>query len=148
MLSELWPLIDYQEVQHCKQTSLVNSLSEARRTLPQMWLQLTEGSAEHAKSNDDLVAIITRGQKSSIERLPHIKGRKRKRKGTPSDNSLDLDFWGAERELLDPEAKGYHWFLLQFYRKKTNEQLALRLVNSLNTQLCPQHRDLRSWWYM
>ena len=40
--------------------SLVKSLSKARRTLPQMWLQLIEEIAKHPKDNDNCDAIITK----------------------------------------------------------------------------------------
>ena len=65
------------EVQHYKQTSLVKSLSEARRTLPRMWLQPTEEITEHAKGNDDWEAIITKNLRDS-----HIKRKIKERRRT------------------------------------------------------------------
>ena len=55
-----------KEVQHYKQTSVVKSLSEVRRTLPQ---QPTEEIVEHSKGNDDREIIITKKLKSHLEGL-------------------------------------------------------------------------------
>ena len=49
--------------------------------LPAMRLQLTEETVEHAKGNDDWEVIITKGQKSNLKRLSHIKGMREKKKG-------------------------------------------------------------------
>ena len=64
-----WDLKLTKEVQHYKQMLVVKSLSEARRTLPRIWLQLTEEIAEHAKGNDDREAIITKELKSHLKEL-------------------------------------------------------------------------------
>ena len=80
-LSGLRPQTNYQKVHHYKQTSPVNLMLEAKWALPQMWLQLTEGISKHAKGNDDWEVIMTGGQKSSLKRLSHIKGRREKRNG-------------------------------------------------------------------
>ena len=79
-LSELRSWTDYQEVQHYKQILLVNSLSEARQTLPQMWLHPLEEIVKHVKSNDDWNIIITKEMRSHLKGFSYIKGKKRKKK--------------------------------------------------------------------
>ena len=61
-----------------------------------MQLQLTEEIAEQAKGNDDFLVIITKGQKSNLKRLSHIKRRREKDKGL-FGKILTKDFW-RERE--------------------------------------------------
>ena len=76
-----------------------------------MYLQLTEEIVKHVKGNDDWGAIITKGLKSSLKRLSHIKGKKKGLLGKERTFCLELDerlLGLRERELLDPEVKGNH----------------------------------------
>ena len=56
-----------KEVQHYKQTLVVKSLSEVRRTLPQD--VTAEEITQHTKGNDDRKIIIIEELKSHLEEL-------------------------------------------------------------------------------
>ena len=123
-------------VQHYKQTSVIKSLSETRRTLPWMWLQPIKDITKHATGNDDREAIITKELKS------HLKGliSKGKKKGTfgeleqlwlldfhlvgsfgqkerdPPSKRERLGTWG--KEFLNPETKRITNFYYGSERRK------------------------------
>ena len=92
----MWPQTDYKEVQHYKQTSLFKSLSEARQTLPRMWLQPTEEITEHAKGNNDWEAIIIKELKSHLKGLSYKKEDNGKKKGTFWEETATTGPFGRE----------------------------------------------------
>ena len=114
------------------QTSLVTSLSEARRTLSRMWLQPTEEITKHAKGNDNWWAIITEELKSHLKRLSYKKGDKGKKKGL-----LDFDFdflMATGREILFQREKLGAWesYWTLRLRETTNSYSGSRIRKPTN----------------